>query len=125
MSKVVHIALKVEDLDKATKFYEDVFGFTQVSTGYANGHHSRHMTDGTMFFTLMKYDSEESPEATLAGRGACIHHYGVEVDDRAGMTERIKAAGGEILSKPDARAVKYRAPDGTIGELTVAGTFGG
>ena len=28
-SRIVHIALKVMDLDKATKFYEDVFGFKQ------------------------------------------------------------------------------------------------
>jgi lactoylglutathione lyase len=123
MPKVVHIALKVEDLDKATKFYEDVFGFTQVSTGYRNGHYSRHMTDGSLTFTLMKYDNEDAPEATLAGPGACIHHYGIEVDDRAGMAERIRVAGGEILSKPDARALKYRAPDGTIGEIVLAGTF--
>ena len=123
MSKVVHIALKVEDLDTSTKFYEDVFGFTQVSTGYRNGHYSRHMTDGSMFFTLMKYDSEASPEATLSGPGACIHHYGIEVDDRTAVAERIKAAGGEILSKPDARALKYRAPDGTIGELVLAGAY--
>jgi catechol 2,3-dioxygenase-like lactoylglutathione lyase family enzyme len=26
MARVVHIALKVDDLEKATKFYEDVFG---------------------------------------------------------------------------------------------------
>jgi lactoylglutathione lyase len=123
MSKVVHIALKVNDLDASTKFYEDVFGFTQVSTGYRNGHYSRHLTDGSMFFTLMKYDSEESPEATISGTGPCIHHYGIEVDDRPGIAERITAAGGVILSKPEARALKYRAPDGTIGELVTAGTY--
>src|SRR5271154_1228281 len=32
MSRIVHIALKVPDLEKATKFYESVFGFQQTKT---------------------------------------------------------------------------------------------
>ena len=27
MPRIVHIAIKVNDLEKATKFYEEVFGF--------------------------------------------------------------------------------------------------
>ena len=38
MARIVHIALKVEDLEKATKFYEDVFGIYQLKTGHARGH---------------------------------------------------------------------------------------
>jgi catechol 2,3-dioxygenase-like lactoylglutathione lyase family enzyme len=30
--KIVHIALKVKDLESSTRFYEDVFGFRQVTT---------------------------------------------------------------------------------------------
>ena len=41
MPRIVHIAIKVDDLEKATKFYEDVFGFRQTDTGYARGHVSR------------------------------------------------------------------------------------
>ena len=57
MSRIAHIALKVNDLDQATKFYADVFGFREVRTGYARGHVSRHMTDGTIDLALMVYDS--------------------------------------------------------------------
>lgn len=121
--KIVHIALKVSDLEAATKFYEDVFGFTQVNTSYRNGHYSRHMTDGNLFFTLMKYDNEESPEATLSGEGPCIHHFGVEVDDRPAFADKVRAHGGEIISKPEARALKFRAPDGVIGELVTSGAY--
>jgi catechol 2,3-dioxygenase-like lactoylglutathione lyase family enzyme len=35
MPRIVHIAIKVDDLEKATKFYEEVFRFRQTSTGYA------------------------------------------------------------------------------------------
>ena len=69
MARIVHIALKVEDLEKATKFYEDVFGIYQTKTGHARGHVSRHMTDGNIDLALMVYDSEEEPEAQLSGAG--------------------------------------------------------
>lgn len=118
-SKIVHIALKVPDMDKATRFYEDVFGFRQVAThDSANGGHvSRHMTDGVIDLALMVYKGEDSPEAQLSGTGPCIHHWGAEVDDITAAAQKIKEFGGEILSPLDAAVVKFRAPDGTIAEL--------
>ena len=67
MPRIVHIAIKVDDLEKATKFYEDVFGFRQTGTGYARGHVSRHLTDGSIDLALMVYDSEDVAEAQLSG----------------------------------------------------------
>ena len=74
MPRIVHIAIKVSDLEKATKFYEDVFGFRQTGTGYTRGHVSRHLTDGNIDLALMVYDSEDVEEAQLSGPGPCIHH---------------------------------------------------
>ena len=39
------------------------------------------MTDGYIDLALMIYDSEDAPEAQLSGKGPCIHHIGIEVDD--------------------------------------------
>jgi lactoylglutathione lyase len=124
MARIVHIALKVDDLDQATKFYEDVFGFRQVRTGHARGHVSRHMTDGHIDLALMVYDSEDVDEAQLAGPGPRIHHWGIEVDDRDACVAKIEASGGTILSDPDEGALKFRAPDGTIAEIVAAGRYG-
>ena len=63
MPRIVHLALKVENLEQATKFYENVFGFRQMKTGHARGHTSRHMTDGNIDLALMVYDSESEEEA--------------------------------------------------------------
>ena len=120
---IKHIAIKVDDLEKATQFYEEVFGFRQLKTGSRDGHISRHMTDGNIDFAIMKYETEDTPEAQLAGPGPRIHHWGVEVDDRAAFADKIRKAGGEILSKPDAAALKFRAPDGTLAEIVVRGAF--
>ncbi|MBI2367088.1 MAG: VOC family protein, partial [Deltaproteobacteria bacterium] len=38
MAKIVHIALKVDDLQKATQFYENVFGFKEVETSKVRDH---------------------------------------------------------------------------------------
>src|SRR5260221_491392 len=123
MARIVHIAIKVEDLEKATRFYEDVFGIYQTKTGYARGHTSRHMTDGNIDLALMVYDSEDEEEAQLAGPGPRIHHWGIEVADREAFAETIKRHGGQILSKPEANALKFRAPDGTVAEIVTAGSF--
>ena len=103
MARINHVALKVTDLETATKFYENVFGFRQVRTGRSHGHISRHLTDGNVDLALMVYDSEEDAEAKLVGPGPAIHHFGIEVDDRRKLIEKIEANGGTLLSKPDSR----------------------
>jgi predicted enzyme related to lactoylglutathione lyase len=122
-SRIVHLAIKVEDLEAATRFYETVFGFKQLGTGRNHQHVSRHMTDGNIDLALMIYDSEDAAEAQLAGAGPRIHHWGLEVPDREAFTDKITRHGGTILSKPEAAAVKFRAPDGTIAEIVRVGSF--
>src|SRR5262245_52379130 len=123
MARIAHIAIKVMDLEPATKFYEEVFGFRQVKTGYARGHVSRHVTAGTIDLALMVDDSEGAPEAQLAGPGPCIHHWGIEVEDREAYAAKIRAHGGTILSEPGEGALKFRAPDGTVAEITARGRY--
>jgi lactoylglutathione lyase len=121
--RIVHLAIKVEDLEAATRFYENVFGFKQVTTGRNHQHISRHMTDGKFDLALMLYDSEDAHEAQLAGPGPRIHHWGIEVDDRDGLTEKIARHGGSILSKPESMTIKFRAPDGTHAEIVRRGRY--
>ncbi len=124
MPRITHIALKVADIDSATKLYEDVFGFRYVETVQSKGHVSRQLSDGHLSLALMQYESEQSPEATLAGPGPCIHHFGLEVDDLAKYTADIVNAGCEILSgSPEKPPVKFRTPSGVIAELQPAGRF--
>lgn len=117
MAYISHIAIKVDDLEGATKFYEDVFGFRQLDTGHARGHISRHMTDGNLDFALMKYDNEDVAEAKLIPPGPGIHHFGIVVEDRAAFAAEIVKHGGEILSNSEERAIKFRTPHGIIAEL--------
>src|SRR5690242_18988466 len=82
MDRIVHLALKVEDLEKTTEFYQTVFGFREVETRKTRDHLSRHLTDGALDFTLIQYDDgTESAESRASGEGPCIHHFAIEVDD--------------------------------------------
>ena len=117
----MHLALKVENLEKSTEFYEKVFGFKEVETKRTRDHISRHMTDGAIDFTLMKYDEgTRSAESLAAGEKPCIHHFAVEVEDLEQATAGLKNYGCEIVSDPGVIPVKFRAPDGIVAELVPA-----
>lgn len=121
MNRIVHLALKVENLEQATAFYERVFGFKEVETRKTRDHISRHMTDGQLDFTLMKYDEgTRSAESLAAGEKPCIHHFAIEVDDVAGCTAGLRKYGCEIISDPGVIPVKFRGPDGIVAEIVPA-----
>jgi lactoylglutathione lyase len=124
MNRIVHLALKVDDLEKTTEFYQKVFGFREVETRKTRDHLSRHLTDGGLDFTLIKYDAgTESAESKAAGEGPCIHHFAVEVEDLEKATKEIKSYGCEIISDPGVIPVKFRAPGGTVAEIGPTGRY--
>ncbi len=121
MNRIVHLALKVENLEEATKFYRNVFGFREVDTRKTRDHISRHMTDGQLDFTLMKYDEgANSAESLAAGEKPCIHHFAIEVDDVDARAADLKKYGCEIISDPGVIPVKFRGPDGIVAEIVPA-----
>lgn len=123
MSRIVHIALKVEELDRTSEFYEKVFGFVPTDTSKVRDHTSRHLTDGAIDLSLIKYDSEDSAESTAAGQGPCIHHFAIEVDDMERYVAEIRRFGCEIISDPGVLPVKFRAPGGTVAEIVPKGRY--
>lgn len=124
MNRIVHLALKVDDLEKTTEFYQKVFGFREVETRKTRDHLSRHLTDGALDFTLIKYDEgTESAESKAAGAGPCIHHFAIEVDDIEKYAEELRQFGCEIVSDPGVIPVKFRAPGGTVAELVPVGRY--
>jgi lactoylglutathione lyase len=124
MTRIVHLALKVDDLEKTTEFYEKVFGFWEAETRKTRDHLSRHLTDGEIDFTLIKYDEDtDSAESKASGEKPCIHHFAVEVEDMKKATEQVLSYGCEIISDPGVIPVKFRAPGGTVAELVPVGRY--
>ena len=117
MSRIVHLALKVDDLERTTRFYREVFGFAEMNTAKVRDHTSRHLSDGTIDLALIQYDAgTRSAESQAAGEGPCIHHFAVEVPDLAKAEKRIRALGCQVISDPGVVPVKFRAPGGTVCE---------
>lgn len=125
MSRVVHLALKVSDLERAAEFWQKVFGFSRSEVTRKRGHTSCHLTDGRFDLALIQYDSEETVEAGFAGPGPRIHHFGIAVDDVAGTESELRRHGCEILSQPGVTPVKFRAPGGVIAEVGTADVYPG
>ena len=124
MNRIVHLALKVDDLEKTTAFYQDVFGFREVETRKTRDHLSRHLTDGALDFTLIKYDDgTQSAESKASGEGPCIHHFAIEVDDIESYWKRLEGYGCTMISDPGVIPVKVRAPGGTVAELVPKGRY--
>lgn len=124
MSRIVHLALKVDDLERTTQFYREVFGFAEMNTDKVRDHTSRHLSDGTIDLALIRYDAgTQSAESKAAGEGPCIHHFAVEVPDLAAAEKRIRSLGCEIISDPGVVPVKFRAPGGTVCELVPEGRY--
>ena len=118
MARIVHLAVKVNDLEKATEFYEKAFGFVEVQTGQVRDHTSRHLSDGAIDLALLKYNSEDSAESRASGIGPCIHHFGIEVDDMKKSAEELEKFGCEIISAPGVIPIKFRAPGGVVAEIS-------
>jgi len=124
MSRIVHLALKVDDLERTAEFYRKVFGFVEVNTEKVRDHTSRHLSDGRLDVALIKYDEGmQSAESKAAGEGPCIHHFAVEVEDLAAATRAITSYGCEIISDPGVIPVKFRAPGGTVCEIVPKGRY--
>jgi lactoylglutathione lyase len=124
MNRIVHISLKVDDVERTGNFYQEVFGFRDAETRKTRDHLSRHMTDGELDFALMQYDAgTTSRESQAAGAGPCIHHFAIEVEDIDAVARRIAEYGSEIVSDPGVIPVKFRAPGGTLAELVPCGRY--
>jgi len=124
IDRIVHLSLKVDDVKHTGDFYKDVFGFRDSETRKTRDHVSRHMTDGQIDFTLMKYDAgTQSKESKASGEGPCIHHFAIEVPDIERATREIESLGCEVVSDPGVIPVKFRAVGGTVAELVPVGRY--
>jgi catechol 2,3-dioxygenase-like lactoylglutathione lyase family enzyme len=107
---LTHIALAVQNADRAFRFYQEVFGMVAV---YRENGFIQAQTPGTPDVLVFE---ENSTRATGSGG---IAHFGfrlVDPNDIDQTVRAVEAAGGEILSRgefcPGEPYVFCRDPDG-------------
>ena len=123
MPRIAHIALKVEDLDKAAEFYEKVFSLSPVGKSRSEDRSRNRLSDGEIDLTFLKYDDDKSAMAQAAGEGPCIHHFAIEVDDLDKYVVAVRKFGCEILGDPAIPPVKFRVPGGPLAEIVPTGRY--
>ena len=82
-----HVAIEVGDIDEALEFYGKIFDFTLRAKRGGNAF----IELGDQFINMM-----ETPTPHEDRR----RHFGLVVDDRTSVRDRVEAAGGKLLPGP-------------------------
>jgi len=114
MGRIVHLAMRVDDIDKTSDFFVKVFGFTQVKVPGLR-ETVRYVTDGTVHIAINKAGA-----GTGKNKGKC-DHFGIEVDDVAKCASEADKYGCEVITNAG-NQFKFRAPGGIIVEPVAKGT---
>jgi lactoylglutathione lyase len=123
--KLRHIALSVQDVAQAQKFFEEAFGMTKAG----DAQNGVHMTDGTMNVALLAKGGK-APGITSSEPFYGVMHFGMWVDDLAQAEAQVKQAGavhfqGRAPDTPNSYyEVKYRDPTGIVFDITASGWRG-
>jgi methylmalonyl-CoA/ethylmalonyl-CoA epimerase len=110
--KINHIAIVVQDIDRALQVYRDVIGLTleHVSEEPHEAVRVAFLPTSTGEIELIQPTTSDSGVAKfLAKRGEGLHHICLEVEDIEAVTRQMSAQGMEILGQPrvNERGEKY------------------
>ncbi len=100
--RINHIALVVNDLDQPLSFWRDGLGLSLDHTADVPEQQAAvaFLPVGESHVELVKPTTTDSGLARyLAKRGPGLHHVCVEVDDIAGMLERLRAQGFRLIDE--------------------------
>ncbi len=100
--KINHLAVVVEDIDEALKFWRDALGLPleEVRDVEAEEVQVAFLALGEAHIELVKPTTEDSGIAKyLAKRGAGVHHLCIEVDDIEATMGQLDAAGVELINE--------------------------
>lgn len=119
MSRIRHLAILTEDVEKLVKFYTTAFGLKVVKgVGTAT-----YLSDGHINLAIIPIGPEREIEGPQLQPG--INHFGFEVEDvetlRAACKEFTDASG--IDKRPPNREAEFRVrdPDGNLIDLSQHG----
>jgi methylmalonyl-CoA/ethylmalonyl-CoA epimerase len=102
IKRIHHIAVLVEDIDAALKFWRDTLGIepAQVLDNPAEMAQIAFLPVGESEIELVQPTTGESGLSRfLKKRGPGMHHLCLEVDDLSGLLEQLKTRGVQLINE--------------------------
>src|SRR4026208_2224270 len=99
-TEIDHVAIAVNDLEAAIKYYGDTFGCTveHREVVESDGVEEALLKVADSYVQLLTPTRADSPVAKyLASTGECLLHIGYRVDDCGAALDRVKAQGGRVI----------------------------
>jgi predicted enzyme related to lactoylglutathione lyase len=129
MARLRHIAVVVNDLEKAANFYEQVFELKRAGREDLEIGSAVYLSDGVINLALLNFKNDSSGKAAGGTTFVGAHHFGFQVDDMAETQKRIEAAGGQFhFDLGDERKGnferKFKDPQGVMFDISYGGWIG-
>ena len=125
-ARLRHIAISVENVAAAQKFFEDAFGMTKAG----DAGRGVFMTDGTINVALLDYKGAKIPDMNNDKPLIGTIHFGMWVDNLDAAEAQATAAGAVYLRGRPTEAtksnyeVKFCDPTGIVFDLSAEGWKG-
>ncbi len=122
-TRIAHIGIAVDALERIVPFYRDVLGMAEVPLDDADGAHIVGLAAGESLVELLQAERPDTPIGKfVAKRGPGIHHICFAVDDLPATLERCRKAGVRLIDGAprmgaDGKRIAFLHPSSTAGVL--------
>src|SRR6266568_2487332 len=122
-TRIAHIGIAVDALDRILPFYRDLLDLAQEQLDDADDAHIAGLRAGDSLVELLEAKRPDSPIGKfVAKRGPGIHHICFAVDDLTATLERCRRAGIKLIDdvlRPgaDGKPIAFLHPSSTAGVL--------
>jgi methylmalonyl-CoA/ethylmalonyl-CoA epimerase len=122
-TRIAHIGVAVDALDRILPFYRDILGLPKVPLDDADGSRIVGLAAGESLIELLESQRPDSPIGKfVAKRGPGIHHICFAVDDLQATLDRCRNAGLKLIDDvprlgAEGKRIAFLHPSSTAGVL--------
>ena len=122
-TRIAHIGIAVEALDRILPFYRDILGMPEVPLDDADNARITGLQAGDTLVELLEAASPDSPIGKFVSkRGPGIHHICFAVDDLSAALDRCRQAGIRLIDQTprtgaEGKLIAFLHPSSTGGVL--------
>jgi methylmalonyl-CoA/ethylmalonyl-CoA epimerase len=122
-TRIAHIGIAVDALDRILPFYRDILQLPAVPLDDADGARIAGLRAGDSLVELLEAESADTPIGRfIARRGPGIHHVCFAVDDIDATLERCRDAGVRLIDErprlgAEGKRIAFLHPSSTAGVL--------